>query len=89
MAGVRHDTKFMQTDLITLTCSNNAIGTDNVCTTPSIFSGGEMFIGLELLILIIFSIISMVAVAIFSVKVHKKFIGRYDDGKEGAEVYDL
>ena len=77
----------MQTDTITLTCLTNADGFN--CTTPSFFSGGEMFIGLELLILIIFSIISMVAVAIFSVKVHKKFIGRYDDGKEGAEIYDL
>jgi len=77
----------MQTETITLTCLTNPDGFD--CTTPSIFSGGEMFIALELLILIIFAIISMVAVAIFSLKVHKKFIGRYDDGKEGAEIYDL
>jgi len=77
----------MQTDIITLTCLNNADGFN--CTTPSIFSGGEMFISLELLILILFSIIAMVAWAIFAVKVHKKFIGRYDDGKEGAEIYDL
>ena len=89
MADARHDTKFMQTDLITLTCSNNVIGTDNVCTTPSIFSGGEMFIGLELLILIIFSIISMVAVAIFSIKVHKKYIGKFFEEKEGSEIYDI
>jgi hypothetical protein len=77
----------MQTDTITLTCLNNADGFN--CTTPSIFSGGEMFISLELLILIVFSMIAMIAEAIFVVSVHKKFIGRYDDGKEGAEIYKI
>ena len=77
----------MQTDTITLTCLTNADGFN--CTTPSIFSGGEMFIGLELLILIIFSIISMVAVAIFSIKVHKKYIGKFFEEKEGSEIYDI
>ena len=77
----------MQTDTITLTCLTNADGFN--CTTPSFFSGGEMFIGLELLILIIFSIISMVAVAIFSIKVHKKYIGKFFEEKEGSEIYDI
>ena len=36
-----------------------------------------------------FSIISMVAVAIFSIKVHKKYIGKFFEEKEGSEIYDI
>jgi hypothetical protein len=77
----------MQTDTITLTCSNNSSGFN--CTTPSIFSGGEMFISLCLVVLILLAIISMVSVAIFSIKVKKTYLGKYFDEKEGQEVYDL
>ena len=77
----------MQTDLITLTCSNTDAGF--TCTTPSIFSGGDMFISLCLVVLIVLAIIAMVGQAIFAIAVHKKFIGRYDDGKEGAEIYKI
>lgn len=77
----------MQTDTITLTCTNNIIGTDNVCTTPSIFSGGDMFISLELLILIIFAIIALVSKAIFAVSVHKKYLGV--NQQEGKEIYKI
>jgi len=77
----------MQTDTITLTCTNNSNGFN--CTTPSFFSGGEMFISFCLVILIILAMISLISKAIFSVSVHKKFIGRYKDGVEGAEVYKL
>ena len=48
-----------------------------------------MFISLCLVILIVLAIISMVAKAIFTVSVHKQFIGRFDDGKEGAEIYKI
>ena len=77
----------MQTNLITITCSNNETGTENVCTTPAWISGGEMFISLELLILIVFAIISFVAKAIFVVAVHKKYIGV--NQKEGKEIYKI
>ena len=77
----------MQTDTLTLTCSNTANGF--TCTTPSFFSGGDMFISLCLVILIVLAIISMVAKAIFTISVHKQFIGRFDDGKEGAEIYKI
>jgi hypothetical protein len=77
----------MQTDLITLTCLDATGG--QTCTTPAIFSGGEMFIGLELLVLILFSIIVMISVAIFSIKVNKKYIGKFFEEKEGSEIYDI
>ena len=77
----------MQTDTITLTCADNSGGF--TCTTPSFFSGGDMFISLCLVILILLGIIDLISRAIFSVSVHKKFIGRYKDGVEGAEVYKL
>jgi hypothetical protein len=75
----------MQTDTITLTCVNNNTGF--VCSTNSIFSGGEMFISLLLIIGLIMAIISMVVIGIFSVKIHKKYLGV--NQMEGKEIYDL
>jgi hypothetical protein len=78
---------FMQTDLITITCTNNVTGTDNVCTTPSFFSGGEMFISLLLLIGLILAIIVIIKNGIFSVDVHRKFLG--NNSQEGKENYKI
>ena len=75
----------MQTDTITLTCVNNDDGF--ICTTNSIFSGGEMFISLLLIVGLILGIISMVAIGIFSIKIHKKYLGV--NQLEGKEIYDL
>lgn len=77
----------MQTDTITLTCTNNVIGTDNTCTTSAWFSGGEMFIALCLVVLILIAIIQAVAQAIFAVKVHKKYLGV--NQIEGKEIYKI
>jgi hypothetical protein len=77
----------MQTDTITLTCSNNAIGTDNTCTTSSWFSGGEFFISLCLVIGILIAIINMTIQSVFAVKIHKKFLGV--NSIEGKEIYKI
>jgi hypothetical protein len=65
----------MQTDNITITCLNNTDGSGFNCTTPAIFSGGDMFISLLLIIGLVLAIISMVQKGIFSVSVHKEYTG--------------
>ena len=79
--------KSMQTDTITITCTNNIIGSNNTCTTSSWFSGGEFFISLLLLILIIFTMINMLINAVFTVKIFKEYTGV--NQLEGKEHYIL
>jgi hypothetical protein len=75
----------MQTDTITLICSNTSGGF--TCTTPSIFSGGEMFISLLLLVFLIVYIIELVVKAVFYVDVHKKYLGINQlEGKENYKI---
>jgi len=59
----------MQTDLITLTCLNNSTGF--VCTTPAIFSGGEMFISIMLMLIFLLGLMAFIKSHIFSVSIHK------------------
>ena len=66
----------MQTDTITLTCNNVSGGF--VCTTPAIFSGGEMFISLILLVFLIIYIIQLVVKAVFYVDYFKKQQAYFD-----------
>ena len=91
----------MPTETLTITCTNNPTNTDNTCTIPfsSIYSGnvasfntpffssGEMFISLLLLIGLILAIITMVRKGIFSIKVHKKYLGV--NQMEGKEIYKM
>lgn len=67
----------MQTDTITLTCLNNSDGFS--CTTPSFFSGGDMFISLLLIIFLVISIIYLSIKAIFYVKIHKRYSMRQSE----------
>ena len=76
----------MQTDLITITCLTNDTG--QTCTTPAIFSGGEMFISLLLLVFLIISIIYLVIKSVFYVKIYKRY-ERYSGDIEGKEFIDL
>lgn len=66
----------MQTDTITLSCTNNTNGFN--CTTPSFFSGGEMFISLLLLVFLIIYIIQLVVRAVFYIDYFKKQQGYFD-----------
>ena len=75
----------MQTSTITITCLNDTGGF--TCTTPSFFSGGEMFISLLLLIGLILGIIALLRRGIFSVSVHKKYQGV--NQMEGKETYKI
>ena len=75
----------MQTDTITISCNNTSGGFD--CTTPSFFSGGEMFISLLLLIIIILFIISLLKKGIFSVPVHRNY--QSVNQMEGKEDYKI
>lgn len=75
----------MQTDTITLTCTDVSGGF--TCTTPAIFSGGEMFISLMLFIGLILAIISMLRAGVFSVSVNKKYLGV--NQIEGKEIYKI
>ena len=75
----------MQTENITLTCLDTTEGFN--CTTSSIFSGGEMFISLLLLIIIILGIIALLRKGIFSVSVIKDYQGV--NQLEGKENYKL
>ena len=89
----------MPTETLTITCTTNDTG--QVCTIPMsdiwsgnvasfntpFYSAGEMFISLCLVILIVLSLISLVSKAIFSVKVHKKYLGV--NQKEGKEIYKI
>lgn len=75
----------MQTDTITLTCSNTSGGF--TCTTPSFFSGGEMFISALLLIFLVIEIIKLVIKAVFYVDIHKHYLGV--NQLEGKENYKL
>jgi len=75
----------MQTETINITCLNNSEGF--TCTTPSIFSGGEMFISLLLLIGLVFALIALLRKGIFSVSVHKEFTGV--NSMEGKEHYKI
>ena len=77
----------MQTDTITITCSNNSDSSGFVCTTPSIFSGGDMFISLCLVILIVLAIIVLVVKSIFYVKYFKHSEAYFDKGIK--EKFDL
>jgi hypothetical protein len=61
----------MQTDTTTLTCLTNDNGF--TCTTPAIFSGGDMFISLLLLIFLVITIISLTIESIFYVKIYKEY----------------
>jgi len=91
----------MPTENVTLNCTNHAVGTDNMCTlsladlwngnvatfnTP-FFSAGDMFISLLLVIGLILAIITMVRLGVFSVKVHKKYLGV--NQMEGKEEYEI
>ena len=67
----------MQTDTITLTCLTNSDGFN--CSTPSFFSGGDMFISLLLIIFLVISIIYLAIKAIFYVKIHKNYDIRHSD----------
>ena len=75
----------MQTDTITISCTTT--GANMTCTTPSFFSGGEMFISLLLLIFLVIEIIKLVTKAVFYVDIHKKYLGV--NQLEGKEVYKL
>lgn len=75
----------MQTDLLTITCTN--IDGGFTCTTPSFFSGGEMFISLLLLIGLVLAIIALLRKGIFSVSVHRKYQGV--NQWEGKEEYKI
>ena len=75
----------MQTDTITIECVNNSTGF--TCTTPSFFSGGEMFIALLLLIGLIIAIIQIVIKNVSSVRVHREFLGV--NSPEGKEKYKI
>ena len=75
----------MQTELITISCENTETGF--LCTTPSIFSGGDMFISLLLLVGLILGIIALVKQGIFSVSVHKEYQGV--NQMEGKEKYKI
>ena len=75
----------MQTDLITLSCTN--IDGGFTCTTPAIFSGGEMFISFLLLIGLVLAIIALIRKGIFSVSVHKEYQGV--NQWEGKETYKI
>ena len=75
----------MQTDNIITTCLNNSDGF--TCTTPSFFSGGDMFISFLLLLGLIFVIIGLLSKAVFAVKVHKEYTGV--NQMEGKEHYKI
>ena len=78
----------MQTDTITISCVNNGDGSGFVCTTPSVFSGGEMFISLLLIIGLIFAIIAMVSKGVFSIDIHKHYTGVNQlEGKEHYKIW--
>lgn len=76
----------MQTDTITLTCLTNDLG--QTCTTPAIFSGGEMFISLLLLIFLVITIIYLAVKSIFYIKIFKKY-EKYSHDIEGKEFIKL
>ena len=74
----------MQTDTITTNCV--LTGSDYVCTTQSFFGGGEMFISLCLVIIIILGIISLIRIGIFSVDIHKTEEIRNSEGKKTYKI---
>ena len=75
----------MQTDLITLTCENNTNGF--VCTTPAIFSGGEMFISIMLMLIFLLGLMAMIKSHIFAVSIHKEYTG--NNTQEGKEHFKI
>jgi hypothetical protein len=75
----------MQTDTITLTCSNTSGGF--TCTSPAVFSGGEMFISFLLLIFLVITIIKLVIKSVFYIQIHKKYLGV--NQLEGKEEYTI
>jgi len=89
----------MPTENIIYTCET--VGTTQTCTIPfsnfyngdvetfntPFFSAGDLFISLELFILIIFTIIAFISKSIFSVKVHKEYTGV--NQQEGKEHYKI
>ena len=75
----------MQTNLITTTCTIES-GT-YTCTTPAYFSQGEMFISFILLIGLILALLAFLKNAIFSVPVHREYLGV--NQQEGKEIYKI
>jgi hypothetical protein len=89
----------MPTENIVYTCETS--GTTQTCTIPldnfyngnvatfatPFFSAGDLFISLELLVLIIFGIIQFMARGVLSVKTHKKYTGV--NQPEGKEEYKI
>lgn len=76
----------MQTENILTTCIHETAGIYN-CTTPAYFTGGEMFISFLLLIGLVLAIIALLRKGIFSVSVHKKYLGvNQMEGKENYEI---
>jgi hypothetical protein len=88
----------MPAENITITCTNTKPGDGaNVCTVPvadiyggnvaTSFSAGEMFISLELLILIVMCVIVLSVKGIFSVGIFKKYTGvNLPEGKEHYKI---
>jgi len=74
------------TQTCTIPLSNFYNGNVATFNTP-FFSAGELFIGIELLVLIIFGIIAFISKGVFSVKVHKEYTGV--NQPEGKEHYKL
>lgn len=89
----------MPTENIIYTCETS--GTTQTCTIPlsnfyngnvatfntPFFSSGDLFISLELFVLIIFAIITFISKGVFSVKVHKEYTGV--NTPEGKEHYKI
>ncbi len=74
------------TQTCTIPLSNFYNGNVSSFSTP-FFSSGDMFIALELLVIIIFFIIFFLYKSIFSVKVHKNYMGV--NQQEGKEFYKI
>lgn len=75
----------MQTETITISCLNIEGGFN--CTTPSIFSGGDMFISFLLLVGLVLAIIALLRKSIFAVDVHRKYQGVNQwEGKEDYKI---
>lgn len=91
----------MPTEQIQISCTNNEIGTDNVCTlnfsdvwngnvdsfnTP-FFSAGDMMISFLLLLIFLSSLISYIIKIVSSVDVFKKYQGvNQQEGKENYKI---
>ena len=75
----------MQTDNIVTTCVLS--DTTYTCTTPAYFTGGEMFISFLLLIGLVLAIIAILRKGIFSIQVHREYLGVNQwEGKEKFKI---